>query len=508
MKAYGTQQVSVIANVNGVPATSTPVTVSFSATCGQVLPATASTDSAGKVLVTYSATDATGTLPSTLGCSGKTVQITASSSGATAVSQNIAVAAAPATSISFVSAAPNRIYLANACGVNPSCLTQSILTFQLLNQSGEGIAGQSVRLTLKSLNGGTPKASFDTVGSVAPVTLTTDSTGKVSQPVYSGAVPTNVIVNASLVATPTIQTDSSILAIASGRPVQARLSLALEKLSIEGLNVDGTTATVTLNLADRQGNPVPDGTVVNFVTEGGVMIPPTCTTGAVPGDSTCAVTIRSGNPRPANGLVTILAYVAGEEDFVDSGNGVPGTAGNNIYDCGEPFTDLGIAYRDDAMTSSVLNAYAAGEFTVPRAALTSACVAGVERTVGEGVPGTHDAVWGAADVRKQAVIVYASSSAVISNAAAITKDSLTFTVADVNGNSMPTGTNIVVAAGDNTPTNSKSCRIFSGSSTVVPNTLTPLTLLASFLECEANDRITVKVTSPLGTVTESTYTIP
>ena len=508
MKAYGTQQVSVIANVNGVPATSTPVTVSFSATCGQVLPATASTDSAGKVLVTYSATDATGTLPSTLGCSGKTVQITASSSGATAVSQNIAVAAAPATSISFVSAAPNRIYLANACGVNPSCLTQSILTFQLLNQSGEGIAGQSVRLTLKSLNGGTPKASFDTVGSVAPVTLTTDSTGKVSQPVYSGAVPTNVIVNASLVATPTIQTDSSILAIASGRPVQARLSLALEKLSIEGLNVDGTTATVTLNLADRQGNPVPDGTVVNFVTEGGVMIPPTCTTGAVPGDSTCAVTIRSGNPRPANGLVTILAYVAGEEDFVDSGNGVPGTAGNNIYDCGEPFTDLGIAYRDDAMTSSVLNAYAAGEFTVPRAALTSACVAGVERTVGEGVPGTHDAVWGAADVRKQAVIVYASSSAVISNAAAITKDSLTFTVADVNGNSMPTGTNIVVAAGDNTPTNSKSCRIFSGSSTVVPNTLTPLTLFASFLECEANDRITVKVTSPLGTVTESTYTIP
>ena len=508
MKAYGTQQVSVIANVNGVPATSTPVTVSFSATCGQVLPATASTDSAGKVLVTYSATDATGTLPSTLGCSGKTVQITASSSGATAVSQNIAVAAAPATSISFVSAAPNRIYLANACGVNPSCLTQSILTFQLLNQSGEGIAGQSVRLTLKSLNGGTPKASFDTVGSVAPVTLTTDSTGKVSQPVYSGAVPTNVIVNASLVATPTIQTDSSILAIASGRPVQARLSLALEKLSIEGFNVDGTTATVTLNLADRQGNPVPDGTVVNFVTEGGVMIPPTCTTGAVPGDSTCAVTIRSGNPRPANGLVTILAYVAGEEDFVDSGNGVPGTAGNNIYDCGEPFTDLGIAYRDDAMTSSVLNAYAAGEFTVPRAALTSACVAGVERTAGEGVPGTHDAVWGAADVRKQAVVVYASSSAVISNAAAITKDSLTFTVADVNGNSMPTGTNIVVTAGDNTPTNSKSCRIFSGSSTVVPNTLTPLTLFASFLECEANDRITVKVTSPLGTVTESTYTIP
>ena len=541
MNAYGTQQVSVFANINGVAAKTTPVTVSFSATCGQVIPATGSTDSSGKVLVTYSATDAAATTPSTLGCSGKTVQITASTSGAAAVGQSLNVTAAPATSMSFVSALPNRIYLANACGVspssaNPTCATQSILTFQLLNQSGEGIAGQSVQLTLKSLNGGTPKATFDTRGvlvgtpgnpaSTDPVTLTTDSSGKVAQPVYSGSVPTNVIVNATLLtpsvpatSPPTlvatnIKTDSSVLAIASGRPVQSRLSLAVEKFAIEGYNVDGTTTSVTLNLSDRNGNPVPDGTVVNFVTEAGVMIPPTCATGTVAGNSTCTVTIRSQGtrpglittptPTPASGLVTILAYVAGEEDFTDSN-------GNNVYDNGEPFTDLGIAYRADDMLSSVVTPYVAGEFTVPRAALTSAYSAGVERTVGEGVPGTHDGVWGAADVRKQAVIVFATSGAIITPSPVLlmTNNRFDFTVSDLNGNSMPTGTTIAVIAGDNTPAaGSPTCTMFSGGNTVVPNTLISWPVTATYTGCSTGDLITVTVTSPLGIATAATYLIP
>ena len=493
MKAYGTQQVTVIANVNGSPATSTPVTVSFTATCGQVSPTTASTDSVGKVLVTYSATDATGITPSTLGCSGKAVQITASTSGAAAVSQSLAVTAAPATSMSFVSASPTRIYLANSGGV-----TQSMLTFQLLNQSGEGIAGQDVQLTLKSLNGGTPKAAFDTLGGIAPVVLTTDNKGKVSQAVYSGSIPTNVIVNAALVSVPSIQSDSSVLAIASGRPVQSRLSLALEKFAIEGFQVDGTTTNVTLNLSDRQGNPVPDGTVVNFVTEGGVMIPPSCTTGTVAGNSTCSVTIRSQGTRPANGLITILAYVAGEEDFTDSN-------GNNVYDCGEPFADLGIAYRDNSMVSAVVPPYSAANVgsTVPRNAEPSAC--GFTSVTPNAT--TPDGVWGAADVRKQAVIVFATSGAVITQSF-MTSTSLTFTVADGNINSMPTGSVITVGSVDNSPLNNLACTVVSGGSTAVPNTLSPLMVTAYYSGCVAGDLITVSVASPLGTVTSAGYTVP
>jgi hypothetical protein len=407
--------------------------------------------------------------------------------------------------MSFVSASPTRIYLANSGGV-----TQSTLTFQLLNQLGEGIAGQSVQLTLKSLNGGTPKAAFDTLGSIIAVTLTTDASGYISQPVYSGSIPTNVIVNAALVSTPSIQTDSAVLAVASGRPVQSRLSMSLEKFAIEGFQVDGSTTNVTLRMSDRQGNPVPDGTVVNFVVEnGGAAIPnPTCVT--VGGNSACSVIVESRGTRPfndparpGNGLVTILAYVAGEEDFTDSN-------GNNVYDCGEPFTDLGIAYRDDSMTSAGLNAYVSGEFTVPRLALSSACVAGAERTVGEGVPSTQDTVWGAADVRKQAVVVMATSGAVITKSIVVpmTSSSLTFTVADGNLNSMPTGSAITVSAGDNTPANLLTCTVLSGGSTAVPNTLLPLTVSAYFSGCATGDLITVSVTSPLGTVSSSGYTVP
>jgi hypothetical protein len=89
------------------------------------------------------------------------------------------------------------------------------------------------------------------------------------------------------------------------------------------------------------------------------------------------------------------------------------------------------------------------------------------------------------------------------------KSSLTVTVADGNGNSMPTGTIIAITAGDNTPAaGSPLCAMFSGSNTVVPNTLTPWQVTAVYTGCEKNDLITVKVTSPLGFVTSQTYTVP
>ncbi|AGX87575.1 pilus assembly protein N-terminal domain-containing protein [Candidatus Symbiobacter mobilis] len=537
LPAYGTSQVTVSVNINGAPATSTPVSVNFSASCGQISPATATTDNTGKVLVTYSATDPAGTSPSTLGCSGKTAQITASTSGAAAVSKNIAIQSAPATSIGFISAEPTRIYLANACGTNAACKTSSVLTYRLVNQSGEGIAGQQVVLSLKSLSPGLPKATFDTSGSTANVTLTTNADGYVTQPVYSGSVPTNVIVNAALASNLGIQTDSSVLTIASGRPAQVRMSIAAKEWAIEGFNVDGTTTTVTVSLADRQGNPVPDGTVVNFVTEGGVMIPATCTTGTTPGDSQCSVTIRSQAPRPVplgsippphtvesfdpgtlapqTGRVTILAYVAGEEDFTD-------TNGNNVYDYDcvnnvkESFTDLGIAFRDDQLPSTVLtrSGYSDGEFTVPRNAEAGVCgVSGTTPT-----PTAGDGVWGAADIRAQIPIVFATSGAnigdldrngdgIVESPYVQTTSSLSFWVYDGNGNSMPTGTTVTVEAADNTPLNNMTCAMASGANVVVPNTLDPMHIGSSYSNCAVGDLIFVTVTSPLGMATSTTFPI-
>jgi hypothetical protein len=481
LPAYGTRQISVLARINSVAATTTPVTVTFTASCGQVSPATVSTDSTGTALVTYSATDAPGTVSSSLGCSAKVVQITASSAGAAAVKTGtLQVDQAPATSMSFVSAAPSRIYLANSGGVR-----ESLLTFRLLNQLGEGIPNQDVLLTMRSLTGGTAKAAFDTLGSVSSRTLTTDSSGKVTQSVYSGSVPTSVVVSAALISNPSIQTDSSILAIASGRPVPSRLSISLEKFAIEGFGVDGVESKVTLSMADRQGNPVPDGTAVNFVTEAGVMVPPTCFTAA--GDSRCTVSIRSSGNRPSNGLVTIMAYAAGEEDFTDAN-------GNNTYDCGEAFVDSPLAYRDDSMTNSLASPLGA-TFSVPRSAESSICRLSAAPDVSHG-----DGVWGAADVNKQQVIVFATSGALIAEQS-VTPTALVYMVADGNGNSMPTGTTVAVTAVDTTPGNQLTCAVASGGSITVANSLLPMSTSADFTGCAIGDAFVVTVTSPLGTVT-------
>lgn len=492
LAAYGTRQVSVQVNINGVAASSTPVQVSFSANCGTVTPATASTNSQGVIQVSYTAINVG--VANDQGCSGSTVSIVASTTGATPVTGSLSVELAPATNLLFVDATPATIFLAGSGGA-----TQSIVRFRLVNASNAALQGQNILLELRDLAGGIPKTSFGTVGNVAAITQPTNSSGEVSVPVFSGTVPTNVSVKATLVSNVNITTTSAVLAIASGRAVQSRVSLAVKELSLEGANIDGVSTQVTMSLSDRQGNPVPDGTAINFVTEGGVMIPPVCTTGTVPGDSQCTVTIRSQNPRPANGLVSILAFVAGEEDFVDLNF-------DNVYSVGEPFTDLGNAFRDnEALVGGVTGPYIAGYFSVPRAGSVG-CGGGFL-----GRPDSCDGVWGAVDVRQQAVLVFATSQAVITG----TLDGgnvLTFSVEDGNGNSMPTGSTIEVSTG------TAGCLIRSGEKTVVGNSLLPIsittrfdnnTLIAGsgFGACPSGTIISVKVVTPAGNITSRDFPI-
>lgn len=505
LQAYGTRQISVRAMLGASVARS--VQVSFSSNCGQLSPATAPTNASGIAVASFTATDVAGTTASTLGCGGKTVDISVSAVGASTVSKSISVSAAPATNLSFIvptDLTKTRIYLANSGGA-----TQTAVQFLLSNARGEALPGQDVLVTLKTLNGGIPKATFGTIGNVAPITLTTDSFGQVAVPVFSGTVPTNVLVNAALVANTSVQTDSSVVAIASGRPAQARVSLAIGKSAIRGFNFDGDSTTVTMSLADRQGNPVPDGTAVNFVTEGGVMIPPTCLTGAVAGDSQCTVNIRTQNPRPTNGLVSILAYAAGEEDFVDANF-------NNVFDCGESFTDLGTAYRDDtAIASGMFNPFVTGEFSVPRSASASSCAIG--RTPS---PTSGDGVWGAADVRGQVLVVFSTDDFNVVNPRstsaidpqwknAVVTTQLAVSIQDLNGRSVPTGSTISIVVNDNSPKlptdgeNFGSCALVSQSHTAVPDSLGPLALTLNLKQCVSGDQVNVKVITP---AMEKTYT--
>ncbi len=488
LAAYGTRQVTVQVNINGTAASSAPVQVSFSANCGTVTPATVSTNSQGVAQVSYSAINPTVT--NDQGCSGSVVSIVASTVGASPVSGNLSIDLAPATNLLFVDAKPSTIFLTGSGGA-----TQSVVRFRLVNASNAALQGQNVLLELRDLAGGIPKTSFGTIGNVAPITLPTNSSGEVSVPVFSGTVPTNVSVKATLLSNINVTTSSAVLAIASGRAVQSRVSLALGKLAIEGANVDGITTTVTISLADRQGNPVPDGTAVNFVTEGGVMIPPVCTTS----NSNCTVSIRSQNPRPLDGRVSILAYAAGEEDFVDLNF-------DNVYTPGEPFVDLGNAFRDDAArVTNISGTYVDGYFSVPRAG-SVACTSVIPGQVNYfGRPTSCDGVWGAADVRQQAIVIFATSAAVISLNSQ-SSNNLVYSVADGNGNSVSTGSTISVNG-------TTACVVENGASVVVPNSLEPAAFSASYATstggaCLGGTPITVRVTSPLGLVSSRSFFVP
>ncbi len=478
LAAYGTRAVSVTANINGIAATNTPVRITFSASCGTVTPATVTTDGTGKAASTYTANSTT-----TPGCAGTNVNITAAATSAQPLSGAIAVQPTLATNIQFVSATPQLIYLVGSVGA-----TQSQVSFKVVDSSGNPLQNQPMSL---SLTNAAPGVSLGTIGNRSAVAATSNSAGVVTVPVFSGSIPTSLQVNAVLVSDPSVNSKSNTLLVASGVPVQSATSIAAKELSIEGFYVDGVSTNITFSLADRQGNPVPVGTSVNFVTNSGVMIPATCVVPARSdgtSTSTCTTSIRSQGTRPINGRVAILAYTPGEEDFVDAN-------GNNVYDAGEIFTDLGNAYRDDNFS----NTFDTGEFVVPRSGAV-ACAGG-----SNGRLDTCDGVWGAADVRGLQMVVFASGAATISLPATSRSGNVGFTVADVNGNSMPTGTTIAVAGRTASATGSCSATV---TPAIIPNRVGSVrATVIPAPTCVAGDFIDITVTSPGGVITPQTLTL-
>ena len=519
LAAFGNRTVSVRANINGVVATNSPVQVTFSASCGTTLPTTVTTNAEGIASTTYSAS-----LPT---CAGSNVNITASAIGAPSVVATIAVANSIATNIQFVSTAPQLIYLKGSTGT-----TQALVVFKVVDANGTPLQNKKVRVSLSNISTG---VTLNTLGNPTPFDFTTDSAGIISAAVFSGTVPTSLNLKAVLLdgnnAETSVFVNSNLLNVASGRPTQRSLSLAVEKLSIEGGNLDGITTNVTFSMADRQGNPVPPGTQVNFVTESGVFLPAVCfvpppipataTSPATP-SSACTVTLRSQGTRTLNGKVSILAYVVGEEDFVDAN-------GNNMFDCGESFTDLGFAFRDDngQAKDGANNIFDNGEFQVPRLASNSLCTVAknpVASGVLAGVPNTNDGVWGDAEVRRMGTVVFATSRALITVSSMVASTPIersspitnglpqvAVEIGDLNGNSMPTGTKVDVSTiDDGNPVPGfiiGSCTLSSAASYLVGNTTTPTTIAAVLAFCTAGDKLQVKVTSPLGEVTQQIFSI-
>ena len=246
------------------------------------------------------------------------------------------------------------------------------------------------------------------------VTKQTDSEGKVLVRVNAGTVPTPVRIKATLQGTAGISTVSSSLAIAVGLPSQNNFSLSQATRNIEGFDRDGATNSYTIIASDRLGNPVPDSTAINFVTESG-QVQAIQQTSSSNGLSRAVASFQSSSPRPTDGRISVLAYALGEESFLDAN-------GNNVYDAGEDFQDLGDVFIDRLFNGS--NNLAEDQFIALGIAGTDACNVAVSsllrltpsspsRTVTNAGASLSTCVagWGRAYVRKSIQTVLSTSSA-------------------------------------------------------------------------------------------------
>jgi hypothetical protein len=479
--ALGTSAVSVVGMVDGVAASG--VVVNFSANCGTFSPSSVTTPSSGVASSTYQSLST---------CGGTSVTLTASAAGATDVTSTVAVAAARATNILFdsvTSPSTGKIFVSNAA----SGVKNATLRFKVVDSSGTtGLASRAVSFSLSS----TTAAAGVTFSSAASG-VTTDSSGYVSVTVASGSVPVPVVVTATLDSDSTIKASSNSLSVTSGVPSQLKAVLEPALHSLEALSHTGLTTTLTFSVSDRSGNNVPDGTAVTFVAASG-NVTGSCTLT----NSLCTVTYRADGTAPANGRDIVLAYLNGEEGFVDAN-------GDGVYTSGETFYPTGTVYKD--VDGSL--AFSSGDELVPGGTTgTSACASDTSSvaftSTYPSVGGTCNSAWsGAIKVRKQTTITWAKGSgASITLVGARTAGGFSVLVQDStgNGNAMPSNSTVAAAITSTSP----ACTVTSVTESTVSAGATRATThkidLSGAADC-TTVAIQVSVTSPLNTVSRATF---
>lgn len=326
LSAGGQTTVNVtIANQNGelqTAAISNPIEVTFTSGCvssGQANFSAATVDTVtGGASVIYT-DQGCGVAPD-----GTTDTITASALGSSA-SATLDIAPDTVNQVQFVSVDPSELFLAGTGGQETA-----VVTFRVRGQLGGPVVGANVNFSLSTQVGGL---------NLATTTGVTNSSGEVSVTVQSGSVPTSVRVIATEVSSG-ISTISDGLTVATGIADSDNFSVVANILNPEcWTGVQGGNVSVTAFVGDVFNNPVPDGSVVQFITEGG-LIGSSCQTSG----GTCAVTFTCTPEFVADGRITILGYTIGAESFDDNNtNGVFG-AGDNFVAADN---DIGEAFRDD-----------------------------------------------------------------------------------------------------------------------------------------------------------------
>ncbi|WP_372767704.1 hypothetical protein [Pseudoalteromonas sp.] len=314
LAAGGTLGLSLVLVDENEQVITTPTAVNFSSNC--VLNSKASIDE--QVLTINGEANSTYKDISCAGATGNQDQIITSvtvNGSNIILTQDINLSGEALGAIEFVSAEPNSIVLKGTGGVGRQEV--STITFRVKGKQSNLLAQQEVNFSASTNVGGLE---------VSPKTAVTNSQGEVSTKVISGTVPTPVRVTASAATTNDagesveIISQSDLLSVNTGLADQNSISLSAAVLNPESNSINGVTTEITAWLADSFNNPVPDGTTVNFTTEGG-QIEPSCQTT----NGSCSVTWQSSEPRVFNHRSTILATAIGHETFFD-------TNGNNLFD--------------------------------------------------------------------------------------------------------------------------------------------------------------------------------
>lgn len=319
------------------PRTPTEIRISFTNNYGEAvnIPSTPSASSncitANNASVTFSAlsgSEVTATYEARTGCIGDD-RITFSgdwNGAAYTVELTLNIEKDPFSNIEWLSTEPAQISIRGSGGQE-----SATITFALRGYNGENIVGEQVSFQIDGAAGG---------ASLSENTGVSDENGEVSVRVRAGTAPSNVIVLATY--TPTGETTpSSNLVVASGIAIEGNVTLATSAFNPLGFARIGTqSVTLTVNATDRSGNPVPDGTSVNFISEEGGNIMPNCTLSS----GSCFVTFSPNGLQPANGKIQIFAAIKGGEGFIDNN-------GNKIFDDGDTFTpeihEKGEPYSDN-----------------------------------------------------------------------------------------------------------------------------------------------------------------
>ncbi len=308
------------------------IVVNLNSSCGQ-LPQQVTSDSDGRVQAVFKAINIDNTL-----CSGN-VRISATAGNATQTT-NLTVAAAAATSIIYTS---NDVNL----GIQGSGSSSTGEAEFTVYSGGTTLANVRVRVSLEKSPLG---LTFGPNRNQADYIATTDANGQIIVPIFPGTTPGPVEIEVTLVDDPLINALSKNITVASSRVSQTGLSLSWEK-NVLDWSYDGDTSNVTARMVDRNGNAVPNGTVINFTAEGGKITSSCATVNGV-----CTVTFSTQNPRPGDGRVSVLAVAEGEKDYIDMNQ-------NNAWDEGIDILvhNIGDTFRDDNENGT----FELGEFTYP-----------------------------------------------------------------------------------------------------------------------------------------------